>query len=252
MRSRLAVRAFPFLVAALLLSACRGDLTYRFDVHPASNTVTVSLKEKFDQQFYALATSQGGSNPFDFDSAKQAGWDVNKSVDDDGNQSIQISKTMPIDSFSDQSSGNGLPDIGGKGLPFDPQSLRVSSGLLLDKATFATTLPAPMPKATDSAANPYASMGSSLAPSVIGVHLEIKMPGKVVETNGETTSDGATRWDINLQRPTEIRYVVQEIDTLHVVLLVITIGVAGVALYRLRKRRAQATLSQELSGEFPA
>ena len=205
--------------------------------------MTVSLKERIDDQFYALATSQGGSDTFGFDSAKQAGWTVGKSVDDSGNHLIALTKTMPID---DIGSGSGMPQFGGgKGLAFDPRALQIRPGLLVDTAKLVATLPAPMPQATNSAANPYAAAGSALIPSVIGVHLELKAPGKVLETNGEATSDGATRWDVNLQKPTAIRYVVQTIDILHVAaLLVIAAVIAAVAVVVIRKRAPKAEVTR--------
>jgi hypothetical protein len=92
-------------------------------------------------------------------------------------------------------------------------------------------------------------MGAALIPSVMGVHLEIKMPGRVLDTNGERTSDGATRWDINLQRPTEIRYVIEEVDTVHVALLALAIVIAGAALLALRRGSRRRRLSHELPGE---
>jgi hypothetical protein len=98
-----------------------------------------------------------------------------------------------------------------------------------------------MPKTNADSSNPWASAGIAMVASMVGLHLEIKTPGKVVQTNGETTPDGYTRWDLNLQQPTEINYTVETLNYGHIaVAILLGLALLGLIVALLLRGRRQS------------
>jgi hypothetical protein len=218
MRGALKAKA---LLAVLVLSACHADMTFRFDFHP-NNTVTIMGREVIDDQLYQLALNQASSgDPFGAAAATQSGWTVKRTIDENNNHVVTMTKELTRDDFVKQGT-NALPNASGKVLAFDASAFKRISGPFKDTEILQTSIPAIMPKTeTTNSSNPWASAGAAMAASMIGLHVEVKTPGKVVETNGETTPDGYTRWDVSLQQPTEIRYTVETLNVTHIMLLVV-------------------------------
>lgn len=223
---------------AVLLAGCHADVTYKFDVHP-NGTVTITGREVIDDQLYQLAASQqNSSDPFGVEQDTRQGWTVSRSTDENENHVITLTKTVSLSDFQSQ----GLQELpkapgGAQNIPFDPTSMQKTVGLFTDTEQMTTTIPALMPRTAADSSNPWASMGASMAASVIGIHFELRTPGKVIASNGETTPDGFTRWNINLQSPTDIRYSVQTLDVPHIVVaiavgLIILLAVVAVLLRR--------------------
>lgn len=206
-------------VGVLVLAGCHADITYRFDVHP-NRTVTVTVKELIDDQFYQLAVSQNPSDdPFEFRTAKNDGWVIARSIDQNGNHSIIATKTVPLNQIQGKDALPGLMDS--KSSPIHFAELKKSNGLFVDTSTLQETIPAPMSNARLQSADAMAAAGASMAASMISMRLDLRMPGWVTATNGERMADGYTRWTIDLRHPTVIRYTAQTPDSAHIVIAVV-------------------------------
>lgn len=235
--------AFLIAVSAAMLAGCHADVTYKFDVH-SNNTVTVTAREVIDDQLYGMALSQDTSgDPFGANAAQKAGWTVSRTVDEDGNHVMMMTRTMSLSDLAAKGT-DGMPKAAGKTLPFNPSSIVSKAGLFTDTESLNTTIPALMPKAptsqasSDSWGSAGAAMAAAMMSSIIGLHMELRTPGKVVATNGETTPDGFVRWNINLQGPTDIQYSVQTIDGAHVAIAVaVTILLVLLVIVGVRRKR---------------
>lgn len=238
------------LAGAALLAGCHADVTYKFDVHPNS-TVTITGREVIDDQLYQMAMSQqGSSDPFGAEQDGRQGWTVTRATDEDGNHVITLVKTLSLNDFQSQGIGQLPKAPGGAGaVPFDPSSMQKTIGLFTDIQRLTTTIPALIPERAEDSSNPYASMGAAMAASMIGIHFELRTPGKVIATNGETTPDGFTRWNINLQSPTDIQYSVQTVDGAHVTIAVVLglLIVFALVLLALRRRSNAVSGSAEVT-----
>lgn len=204
--------AVALLAMCLLLVACHSDVTYRYVVNP-NGSVTVSSVENMDAQMYQMATSQAspGSDPFGVNTAQAQGWTVSRVVNDDGSHVITLSRTF---SRSEAPDLNAVKAPGSEGQNFPiTWSHSSTSGFFTNvetyHATFSFPTPTPGPQTSQEDAQTQA-MAMNMMSSVVGLHLELKTPGKVVSTNGETTTDGYVRWDLSFAHPTEMDYTVQE------------------------------------------
>jgi hypothetical protein len=228
------------MVTTLLLTGCHADITYRLDVH-SNNTVTVAIREKLDDQFYNMAVSQSkDGDPFGAEAAKKAGWEVSKSVNDDGDHVNLLTRTVPLDSLKEALSTG--PSANGVGAPIaiDPSSMTRTVGFLTDRSVLHVAIPAPMgkPETASTTRNPLGASASAMVSSIVSMHFELKTPGKVLDTNGDTTSDGAVRWNLNLQGPTDVQYTVETTDLPHAILLatiLLAVIVLGIVVMRHRK-----------------
>ena len=68
-------RQFICIVALLVLSGCRLDVTQTIDVTTKGREV-ITYSETFDDEAFGVTTQIGGASAFGFDAAKQDGWDV--------------------------------------------------------------------------------------------------------------------------------------------------------------------------------
>jgi hypothetical protein len=242
--SSLRAPSFPatkvlLLAGTVLIAGCHADLTFRFDFHP-NNTVTITAREVIDDQLYQLAMSQASSSdPFGAAGATQNGWTVKRAIDENENHVVTMTKDLTLDDFVKQGT-SALPNASGKALAFDASAFQRVSGLFKDTSILHTTIPPVMPKNESDSSNPWASAGSAMVATMIALHLEVKTPGTVIQTNGETTPDGYTRWDLNLQQPTEISYTVETLNYAHIAVAA-TLGLALLILIvalLMRGRRA--------------
>jgi hypothetical protein len=69
------LRRFFCIVALLVLSGCRLDVTQSIDV-TAKGREVITYREIFDDDAFNVATQLGGPSAFGFDAAKDDGWDV--------------------------------------------------------------------------------------------------------------------------------------------------------------------------------
>jgi hypothetical protein len=229
---------FAAALSAAALSGCHADLTYRFDFHP-DQTVTVTVREVLDSQLYGLASSQDKTgDPFGVKAAEANGFSAQQTVDDNENHVIVETKTVPLGEASD------LPGASGKSLTFDASSFQKTTGIFNDTYTLRYTVPAPFPPPTTdsngSAQNTGAEMGRAMVMSILNLHLQVRAPGTVTSTNGESTADGFTQWDVNLENPTELQYVVRTPDYVHIAIAITValIAFAGVVVLFMRRQSA--------------
>ncbi|HEV3090833.1 MAG TPA: hypothetical protein VGX91_05245 [Candidatus Cybelea sp.] len=231
---------------ASTLSACHADLTFRFDFHP-NNAVTITAREVIDDQLYQLAMSQASSSdPFGATGATQNGWTVKRTIDENENHVVTMTKDLTLDDFLKQGT-NALPNASGKALAFDASAFQRVPGLFKDTSILHTTVPPVMPKQEADSSNPWAGAGAAMAASMIALHLEVKTPGKVIQTNGESTPDGYTRWDLNLQQPTEISYAVETLNYTHIAVAIVLGLAILIFLFALLLRGRRAARAFESS-----
>jgi hypothetical protein len=76
-----------------------------------------------------------------------------------------------------------------------------------------------------------------MAASMISLHLELRTPGTVVNTNGDKTPDGFVRWNVGLTTPTPISYVVQAPNLGHILIAVLTAIILGIGIILVIRRR---------------
>ncbi len=203
-----------------------------------------------DEQFYSLAASQGGADPFKLDGMNANGWNTSREVDPAGNHVITATKDV---SQNDVTRAFLQTPLGMKSSSGMPETVSFSDlirrGLFTDTLTIDTTVPPLEGPSKAAASTPYAAAGANLAASIIGIHFELLVPGDVVSTNAERTTDGALRWDIGLATPTKLRAKYRIPDIGHIALAIgITIFVALVAtflLFRKRQRLAVQNRSVE-------
>ncbi len=71
-------RQFVCIVALLVLSGCRLDVTQTIDITTKGREV-ITYTEVFDDEAFSATTQIGGASAFGFDAAKEDGWDVHGS-----------------------------------------------------------------------------------------------------------------------------------------------------------------------------
>jgi hypothetical protein len=71
-------RQFICIVALLVLSGCRLDVTQTIDLTTKGREV-ITYTENFDDEAFAATTQIGGASAFGFDAAENDGWDVHGS-----------------------------------------------------------------------------------------------------------------------------------------------------------------------------
>lgn len=238
--------------AAFILAGCHATVTLSFNVHP-NNTVTVNVREVLDDQLYQLVENQDdGNSDFGVASAQAQGWVASRSVDEDDNHIILMSKTFTMAEFANAFTNGNLPASAGTSIPLDIAAITQTRGLFTDTESLSTTIPAPMPSSQPDAGNPWASAGEAMAASVVSLHLQLKTPGKVVSTNGETLPDGTVQWDLALQSPTAVQYVAQTPDVAHiawVIVVGIVLLVVGASLGAYAAKRREANVIEEAGEE---
>jgi hypothetical protein len=69
------LRQFVCIVALLVLSGCRLDVTQAIDVTTKDREI-ITYSETFDDEAFSVTTQIGGASAFGFDAAKKNGWDV--------------------------------------------------------------------------------------------------------------------------------------------------------------------------------
>jgi hypothetical protein len=239
-------RALALCAAVVGLAACHADVTYRFDLH-SDRQVAVTIRQVFDDELYrAMMRKMQSPVPLWLDSAQREGWAVSRSTDDLTNHVITLTKTIPLDALLSGQGGFPMATGSGGAAPFQAFSVQKNDGILTDLQTISGTIPNPMASQQN---NPFAGAGANIVSSAVAVHLELRAPGTVVATNGETLPDGFTRWNINLDAPTDVRLTVRAMDLAQSAAVAL-FALAGIILltYLLRRPRQQAQREQLTDG----
>lgn len=220
----------------------------------SGNNATVTVREVIDQQMYSLATARSdNSDPFGVTGLQSKGWTVSREVDENENHVITITKHVALSNLEDAWSEG---PISGRMLAAPPTfggSLgSVQRGLFSDTVALNNSIVPPAPEqpsgGSSSESAQMQAAGRNLAASIIGIHFELLVPGNVVDTNAERTADGALRWDIALDRPTDIHVVYDVPDREHIYEaigagLVLLLICAKIAIHLFRRRRRLLRIS---------
>jgi hypothetical protein len=227
---------FGTLVVAsgLFVTGCHADVTFRFDVR-SNETALATTREIMDDQLYQLALSQNtDGDPFGMERLQREGWTVSRASDDNGNHIITISKILSRNDLENVGSATALR---GGSLPVSSFELSRSPGLFVERDSLSATIPALLPFASSEISRPYASFASAMLGSVVALHLELRTPGKVMATNGETTPNGFVRWDLSMQSPTKVLYTVRVIHFGRILMaILIALAVLFLAIGALRSQ----------------
>lgn len=217
------------------MAGCHADITYRFEVHP-DRQVGVIVREVVDDQLYQLAARRNESgDPLGANAAEAQGWTVTRSVDELNDHVLTLARTVPLSTLTGDIESALPRSTGGTSISFAPFDIQETDGLFSDTESLTVNVPAPM--ATPDGSSPWSGLSNELATSMIGLHFELKSPGTVLASNGETTPDGFTRWNINLQEPTQIRYTTQFPDITHIIAVILLLLAAIIiTIYLVRQR----------------
>jgi hypothetical protein len=223
------------VAAAFFLAGCRADVTFRFDLH-TDGSALATTHEVFDDQLFKLARSQDAtSDPFGTERLENAGWTVARTVDGAGNHIITMSKLL---GRGDLNLSQGTAAEFRRSIPpLSSLELSRSPSLFTERDSVTATIPALLPLAQANIHRPDVGLASAIADSIAAVHLELRTPGKVLATNGETTPSGFVRWDLGLEAPTTVYYTVQIVRWDRIaVLIAISLIALVLALWQLCMR----------------
>ena len=220
----------------LLLAGCRADVVFRFDVH-TNGSALATTTETMDEQLYRLVLGQGGDDPLGIARLQREGWTVSRAYDDNGNHVVTISKVL---SPGDLSVGGATTALRGATVPFSSIDLSRKPGLFVEQDSLKATIAPILPWAQATLNKPYSAAVWAVASSAVALHFELRTPGDVLATNGETTPRGFVRWDLGLQAPTVIQYRVRVVhyDRIIAIALIALAALAwGVRAYAASRLR---------------
>jgi hypothetical protein len=221
----------------LFLAGCRADVTVSFDVHP-NGTALCTVTNVMDDELYRLALSQNTTgDPFGLAQLQREGWNVSRVYEENTDHIITISKLLRPRDLSVR--GGTAPR--GVALPLSSISLSRTGGFFVERDSLAATIAPLLPWAEATLKRPYASVAWAVISSAVALHLELRTPGKVLATNGETTPNGFVRWDLSLRGPTTILYDVRIVRFDRIAMILIALGVVvfiGYWALRLRSLRS--------------
>lgn len=220
-------------IALPILSACHADVTFQFDMH-RNGSVTATTREILDDQLYQLANQNTGADPLGISRLQQQGWSVSRAADQNGNHIISISKVLGRRELSNP---NAAMALRGAAPPFSSLVISRSPGFFVEQDALSATIPALLPFAMSTLNRPYSAFATDMLASVVALHFELRAPGRVLTTNGETTPSGFTRWDLSLQAPTKVFYSVRIVRIDEIVLSVLVAAVLGIAVFVALRQR---------------
>ncbi|HEY6325212.1 MAG TPA: hypothetical protein VIW73_01675 [Candidatus Cybelea sp.] len=213
-------------------------MTFRFDVH-ADGTALCTVTNVMDDELYRLALNQNANgDPFGLAQLEREGWNISRMYDENGDHVVTISKSL---SRNDLSVGGGAAPLRSAVLPLSSINLSRTGGFFVERDSVAATIAPLLPWAEATLKRPYASVAWAVLASAVALHLELRTPGKVFATNGETAPDRFVRWDLSLRAPTTIRYSVRvlRVDRIAVIMIALAILVfVGYWALRLRSLRS--------------
>ena len=199
----------------------------------------MTVREVMDEQFAQIARSQS-QDPFGIEKAKKEGWDVEQTLDDNGNHIVTMRRAFA------SGGANGAFHATGLGQKTDLRNIDIlrSGNPFSTTVRLRTTIPRLLPKSRS--ADPWAAAGESMAASIVSIHLVISAPGRIDDTNGERASDGSVHWNLSLTEPTTIAMTVTYLNVANVVVsaaLVLLIAAAGAVAVRAQRRRPSTSYS---------
>jgi hypothetical protein len=223
-----------FAIVLLALSGCHADITERLDFRP-DGSGTMTVREAMDDQFAQMARAQS-QDPFGIEEAKKNGWDVEQTLEDNGNHVVTLRRSFASGGANDAFHGTGL----GQKTALRSVEIQQRGNPFSTTVRLRTTIPRLLPQ--DRTGNPWASAGANMAASIVSVHLVIAAPGRIDDTNGERASDGSVHWNVSLTEPTTIAMTVTYLNAANVVIaaaVVLIVLTAGVAWRVQRVQRAR-------------
>lgn len=226
----------------LLLAGCRMTLTNRIDVN-ADGSALVHVVVALDDQLYGLMLTQAnGKDPFTQPSSTP-GWTVARRIAANGDHVIEWTKRANtlddikpvLASFYDaakKSSATKAPS------GFVPASWTIRAGqrpgLFTRTFHLQIDVPSMMPAKNQTPA-------AALMASMFVFNTELKLPGKIVSTNGEQLADGTVRFTQSLVAPSKIDVVAEVTDYGHIVVaVVIACALAVLVAVVVRRGRTRA------------
>jgi hypothetical protein len=232
---RLRARHAGFAILLLCLSGCHADITERLDFR-ADGSGTVTIREAMDDQFAQIARSQS-QDPFGVEEAKKNGWDVDQTLEDNGNHVVTLRHSFTRGAANEAFHGTGLSQK----TALRDVEIQQSGNPFVTTVRLRTTIPRLMPE--NRSGNPWATAGASMAASVVSIHFVISAPGRIDDTNGERASDGSVHWNVSLMEPTTIAMTATFLNWANVAVAVALVAIvlaAGIAL-RVRNARPSVT-----------
>lgn len=234
MRLRVAV---PSL--ALLLTGCAADVTFQIDIRP-NGSALATTREIVDDELYRLALRQTTMpDPFGVKTMQSEGWSASMTTDANGNHVITMSKLLSRDDLNSVGQPTPSPGLRGLFLPLTSASISRSPGFFVETDSLSATAPALLPFVQSELKPPYDDLASAMLSSAVALHFELRTPGSVLQTNGEPSTDGFFRWDLSLQRPTQLVYRVRVVHADRIALVVIFAAALIVLLVRVSVRRSR-------------
>lgn len=247
------VRGASLIVLAMALAGCKMTLTNRVDVN-GDGSALVHVISTVDDQMYNLAKSQSkGADPF-ARAASPAGWETTRRVADNGDHMIEwtkragsLAEIQPVlESFYADSK---MPAAQTKSVPgMSPTSwtfkVDQQPGLFTRTIHFRVDVPRLLPASKPSSGASSQQLGDEMArtmmATVLTVNTELKLPGKIVSSNGEQLADGRIRFTHAIDAPSKIDVVAEVSDYGHIAFaVVVVLGIVVlVAVVALRRRGA--------------
>lgn len=216
------------VVLAIIISGCKVALINRFELQN-DGSVVVHAIERIDDQMYAMGSSQGypdWGKPVD-------GWDIKKYVAEDGDHVIDASQHVHSvqdasaaiagyyknETSSTSSSASTAVSSLESGWHFDFQE---HGGLFTKTYHVHADIPRLIPENTTSSASSDTpeklgeQMAAGMLASIMTLSTEIKVPGKILSTNGEYLPDGSIRFTHPLTASSQIDLLDETPDSMHI------------------------------------
>ena len=243
-------RVMSSIALVVLLAGCRVTLTNRVDVND-DNSALVHVVVAVDDQLYALTRLQSNGKDLFVQTASTPGWEMTRRIAANGDHVIEWTKrantlddVKPVlESFyaaakKSYAAGGKSPGQA-KGVPsVSPGSwtLRADErpGLFTRRIHLQISVPALVPASTNQAA------AASMMAAFFSVNTELKLPGKIVSTNGEQLADGTIRFSPSPASPTKLDAIAEVTDYGHIVLAIVAgLGILVIVAVGVRRRRSR-------------
>ncbi len=199
-----------------------------------------------DDDLYRLALSQNANgDPFGLAQLQREGWNVSRVYEANADHIVTISKLLSPRDLSVR--GGTAPR--GVALPVSSISLSRSGTFFVERDSVTATIAPLLPWAEVTLKRPYASVAWAVIASAVALHLELRTPGRVLTTNGETTPDHFVRWDLSFRAPTTILYKVRVVRVDRIAMILIALAVlVFIGYWALRLRSPSPPRSDPSTG----
>lgn len=256
--------AFGAALIALIfaLSGCKMTLTNRIDVNGDGSAV-VHVTTAVDDQLYALAKSQqNGADPF-AKAVSRPGWETSRRIAENGDHIIEATKRVgslsdiqpALASFYSGAPTSSAPSKSVPGISPSSWKFRIDEkpGLFRRIVHVHVDVPKLLPDTKPARNDSSQQLGEAMARSMIGsfltVNTELKLPGKILSSNGEQFADGRIRFTHSLTAPSSIDVIAELTDYGHIALAaigaLILVLLLGVVAIRRRTSRSSGTITAE-------